>query len=322
MFDGSNGRLKLAQSAKQLSAALDLALPVTLAFFFLQLLSSIASSIFVAPRSPNRLGSLVSGAAVVFLCLLSAADFGSISPATLTYLPAPVHRAHELARPLLLTSPYGLFRRMTGTGPLDAAGEGAVQRPELIVEVSPDGVEWHEVAFYDKPGNVSGAPRWIAPVMQNRLDWMMWFAALGGYQQNPWLLHLAVKILRGTPEVLALLPPLPLPPGAARFVRMRIYHYRLGGSWAAGSPWWERSAAHWYLPPVDLRALQQVVDQFPLWAAPRAGAAVVDPEWLGRGPTSMVVWAGQAVLVAVVVLKVQLARSHQNTGSKVKTKLE
>lgn len=33
----------------------------------------------------------------------------------------------------------------------------------------------------------------------------MWFAALGSYQHNPWLLNLVVRLLQGHPEVLALL---------------------------------------------------------------------------------------------------------------------
>lgn len=33
----------------------------------------------------------------------------------------------------------------------------------------------------------------------------MWFAALGSYQHNPWLLNLVVRLLQGHPEVLALM---------------------------------------------------------------------------------------------------------------------
>ena len=38
---------------------------------------------------------------------------------------------------------------------------------------------------------VSAAPH------QPRLDWQMWFAALGSYQNNPWFVHLAYKLLLG-----------------------------------------------------------------------------------------------------------------------------
>ena len=36
--------------------------------------------------------------------------------------------------------------------------------------------------------------RYIVP-HQPRLDWQMWFAALGSYQHNPWLLNLVYRLL-------------------------------------------------------------------------------------------------------------------------------
>ena len=67
---------------------------------------------------------------------------------------------------------------------------------------------WTEYHFLYKPGNTSWAPRCqahIAIVMiiitiprfvlphQPRLDWQMWFAALGSYNHNPWLLSLVYR---------------------------------------------------------------------------------------------------------------------------------
>ena len=39
----------------------------------------------------------------------------------------------------------------------------------------------------------------VAP-HQPRLDWQMWFAALGSYQSNPWLVHLVYRLLIGQRE--------------------------------------------------------------------------------------------------------------------------
>ena len=63
----------------------------------------------------------------------------------------------------------------------------------------------------------------IAP-HQPRLDWQMWFAALGSYQHNPWLIHLMYRLLVGQPEVLQLLdlPPFDKPP---LYVRAKLYTY-------------------------------------------------------------------------------------------------
>ena len=41
--------------------------------------------------------------------------------------------------------------------------------------------------------------------MSRRLDWLMWFAAFQDYRSNPWLLHLAGKMLDNDPVVDSLL---------------------------------------------------------------------------------------------------------------------
>ena len=68
-------------------------------------------------------------------------------------------------------------------------------RPEVILEGA-DSIHgpWLEYDFLYKPGNVSSAPQFLSP-HQPRLDWQMWFAALGSYQHNPWLLSLVFRLL-------------------------------------------------------------------------------------------------------------------------------
>ncbi len=65
----------------------------------------------------------------------------------------------------------------------DPIGGGArVSRPEVELQGSVDGGRtWHPYVFKYKPGPTERAPPWIAPY-QPRLDWQMWFAALGTYQ--------------------------------------------------------------------------------------------------------------------------------------------
>ena len=84
--------------------------------------------------------------------------------------------------PFRLTSPYGLFAVMTTT------------RDEIIVEGSDDGVHWREYQFRYKPGDVNRRPPWNIP-HQPRLDWQMWFAALGGAGQNPWFSRFLERLL-------------------------------------------------------------------------------------------------------------------------------
>lgn len=97
---------------------------------------------------------------------------------------------HAIVDKYQLTHSYGLFRSMTGVG----------GRPEVIVEGSnsPTG-PWEEYEFLYKPGNLSRKLSFVAP-HQPRIDWQMWFAALGEYQRNPWFLSLVYRLLKNQPE--------------------------------------------------------------------------------------------------------------------------
>lgn len=47
-----------------------------------------------------------------------------------------------------------------------------------------------------KPGNVSRPPPFLIP-HQPRLDWQMWFAALGPHTHSPWFTSLVLRLLQG-----------------------------------------------------------------------------------------------------------------------------
>ena len=78
--------------------------------------------------------------------------------------------AYSTVQDKSLTNSYGLFRRMTGVE----------ARPEVVLEASGDMLSWQEVNFRYKPGDPYRELPVIAP-HQPRLDWQMWFAALGSY---------------------------------------------------------------------------------------------------------------------------------------------
>ncbi|KAG7282127.1 hypothetical protein CRUP_008239, partial [Coryphaenoides rupestris] len=83
-------------------------------------------------------------------------------------------RAYEAVDRFQLVNSYGLFRRMTGVG----------GRPEV------------EIDFMYKPGSMGQAPPLVTP-HQPRLDWQMWFAALGPHTQAPWFSSLMYRLLQG-----------------------------------------------------------------------------------------------------------------------------
>jgi predicted DCC family thiol-disulfide oxidoreductase YuxK len=161
---------------------------------------------------------------------------------TMTRTDLPVVGA--LARsvePLLIVNPYGLFAVMT------------TERPEIVIEGSADGSTWREYVFRYQPGPLTRAPPWNIP-HQPRLDWQMWFAALGDAQTNPWFQNLMLRLLEGSPPVLDLLDSNPFPDRPPSMVRAKIYDYRFADRsvHAATGQWWVRDFAGWYFPEVEL----------------------------------------------------------------------
>jgi len=135
---------------------------------------------------------------------------------------------------------YGLFRVMTK------------DRREIVVEGSSDGIDWLPYEFKWKPGDVMRAPGWCAP-HQPRLDWQMWFAALGTPQQNPWFVGLIIRLLQGSADVSRLLAYNPFPDQPPRYIRSSSYRYRFttAEERRRSGAWWKREELGEYLPAVS-----------------------------------------------------------------------
>ena len=145
--------------------------------------------------------------------------------------PAPVVALHRVVAPLSSINGYGLFAVMT------------TSRPEIVVEGSDDGQSWKAYEFRWKPGDLGRRPAFVAP-HQPRLDWQMWFAALGTCEDNQWFVRFVGRLLQGSPPVLALLARNPFPDRPPRFVRAEMYDYaptslevrRRDGTWWTRQP--------------------------------------------------------------------------------------
>jgi len=147
--------------------------------------------------------------------------------------------------PFRIANGYGLFRVMTK------------DRDEIVIEGSADGIDWLPYEFKWKPGDVMRAPGWCAP-HQPRLDWQMWFAALGTPRENPWLGGLIVRLLQGSPDVSGLLAKNPFSRKPPRYIRAMFYRYRfttLREHRQTGA-WWNREQLREYLPTVSLDQVQ------------------------------------------------------------------
>ena len=127
-------------------------------------------------------------------------------------LPDALVQLYELQEPFHLVNGYGLFATMT------------TERPEIVVEGSDDGDTWRTYEFRWKPGDPLRRPEFVQPHMP-RLDWQMWFAALGSPRSSRWFLAFCERLLEGAPPVLALLRTNPFPTAPPRYLRATLYDY-------------------------------------------------------------------------------------------------
>jgi lipase maturation factor 1 len=141
------------------------------------------------------------------------------------------------ADPFRSVNSYGLFAVMTPS------------RPEIVVEGSNDGIRWKTYEFAWKAGDPSRRPAFVAP-HQPRLDWQMWFAALGTCERNPWLVRFVDRLLEGSPPVLGLLAVDPFPDAPPRMIRTTMYDYRFTklGEPDVKNEWWRRRELGAYCP--------------------------------------------------------------------------
>lgn len=144
-------------------------------------------------------------------------------------------------RSLRTFNSYGLFARMTR------------ERPEIGVEVSQDGESWTAVDFQWKPTDVD-EPLRPTTFHMPRLDWQMWFAALGDCQHNHWFQAFVRRLMQGNDEVERLLEGYDTGRPAPRFVRTPYYRYEFGEQ-----TWWTRRRVGQYCPPLTLDARERLV---------------------------------------------------------------
>lgn len=137
---------------------------------------------------------------------------------------------------------YGIFAVMTTT------------RHEIVFEGSDDGEAWKEYTFFHKPSEITRRPRRISPY-QPRIDWQAWFLPLGSYRFDAWLNEFIYHLLKGTPEVLALLRGNPFPSHPPKYVRSVMYEYVFSSAKEKKEHgwWWKRESVGIFTNPMKLK---------------------------------------------------------------------
>jgi hypothetical protein len=150
------------------------------------------------------------------------------------------------------------FNRWSLANAYGAFGTVTKERYEIVLEgtlaADPDERDWLEYEFKGKPGDVRRMPRQFAPY-HLRLDWLMWFLALGSPGER-WFLPLLVRLLEADRATLRLLRSDPFGGAPPRFVRAKTYRYRFSTREEKRTTGdvWVREELGLFRSPVSLRA--------------------------------------------------------------------
>ena len=139
--------------------------------------------------------------------------------------------------PFRIANRYGLFAVMTRG------------RYEIEFQGSNDGQTWTAYPFRYKPQDPAKAPGIYAPY-QPRLDWNLWFASLGGWRDNMFVVSAEERLLANDRDVLSLLAGNPFNATPPKFVRAEIWQYwftSLEEKRRTGM-WWRRQDLGLYAP--------------------------------------------------------------------------
>ena len=142
-----------------------------------------------------------------------------------------------LLEPFRVANSYGLFAIMTR------------ERYEIEFQGTRDGTTWIAYPFRYKPQDPRKAPGIYAPY-QPRFEWNLWFASLGTWESNRWVLNTEARLLENEPSVLRLFASNPFagaPPTTVRAVQWRYWFTTREERRRTGA-WWRRELVGDYAP--------------------------------------------------------------------------
>lgn len=195
------------------------------------------------PRGPAKLWEWAFWPLGAVLGLLALVVFLSATLRLKADWPAPLVSLYQKAAPFRSVGSYGLFAVMTQ------------ERRELFIEGSRDGREWREYTLRFKPEDPQEAPSFMAPHMP-RLDWQLWFAALGA-SHDPFFLTLMARLAGGDAQALELFAHNPFPDGPPNFLRVRQERWRFTdrATRERTGQWWSRQDEGYFMPPTSSEKL-------------------------------------------------------------------
>ncbi|HEU0037078.1 MAG TPA: lipase maturation factor family protein [Kofleriaceae bacterium] len=209
----------------------------------------------------------------VVLAIAAAGGFVAAAIALREYLVRPGRRldGHQLAvgcfAALVIVKSYavvdnltakrqimnGSFDRLSIVNTYGAFGSVTMDRHELVIEgtrdLDPDEATWHAYELPCKPGDLARRPCILGPY-HRRLDWLIWFSAMDDEPRDPWILHLAWKLLDGDRSIRELIAVDPFDGERPTWIRIRRFVYHLQPY--SADTWWTRDHEQLWLPPIAL----------------------------------------------------------------------
>ncbi|MDB5276495.1 MAG: lipase maturation factor family protein [Ferruginibacter sp.] len=165
----------------------------------------------------------------------------SIQPALNMVSPGQVmNRSFD---PLDLVNTYGAFGSV-GKERFNVVFEGTVDSD------STDKANWKPYLYKGLPVLPDKRPQQIAPY-HLRLDWQMWFAAMGSPDDYPWTLHLQWKLLHNDPGAVGLFASNPFPDKPPHYIRAVLYRYSFAKAGDKPERWWNREKVSNWIPAMD-----------------------------------------------------------------------
>jgi hypothetical protein len=196
-----------------------------------------------APTMPTQTRQFASAAylwlSAFFLAWLLYANIFLVLTQVFRAFPFPSQPVAVL-EPFRVANRYGLFGRMTW------------KRYEIEFQGSDDGIHWTPYLFRNKPQNLAEAPRIYAPY-QPRFDWNLWFASLGEWRDNPWVLRAEQLLLSDDRDVLSLFAANPFPHHPPKQIRAVLWQYWFTdrATKRATGMWWRREYLGLYAPSLE-----------------------------------------------------------------------
>ncbi len=205
-----------------ITTLLQLGIILTANYAFLNYLVMALSILVVIPPAPRRPRALVPSIILVTHFVTTTVMF--IVPGF------PIAR---LLGPSRIVNNYGLFAVMTRA------------RYEIEFQGTLDGKTWIAYPFRYKPQDPLEAPRIYAPY-QPRFDWNLWFASLGTWEDNRWVMNTEARLMESSPPVVQLFVRDPFAGKSPRNVRSVLWRYWFTKQGERG--WWHRELLGPYAP--------------------------------------------------------------------------